>query len=114
MVELCIQAGVEIPEFPTKRRRKPIIRIGRKEFIDADESDLPDKISEGPLKPLPAETPDSEIVAPLDNEVVPLAVETILAWERTRKGAKRLMRLYNVSVCGYCPEIHVGSQDHKA
>ncbi|KAL3016309.1 hypothetical protein AAZX31_06G206400 [Glycine max] len=99
-------SGVEIPEFPTKRRRKPIIRIGRKEFIDADESDLPDKISEGPLKPLPAETPDSEIVAPLDNEVVPLAVETILAWERTRKGAKRLMRLYNVSVCGYCPEIH--------
>ncbi|KAG4388012.1 hypothetical protein GLYMA_09G086100v4 [Glycine max] len=114
VVELCIQAGVEIPEFPTKRRRKPIIRIGRKEFIDADESDLPDKISEGPLKPLLAEIHDSEIVAPLDNEVAPLAEETLQAWERMRKGAKRLMRMYNVRVCGYCPEIHVGAQGHKA
>jgi len=58
VVELRIQASVEIPEFPTKRRRKPIIRIWRKEFIDADESNLPDKISEGPLKPLLAEIPD--------------------------------------------------------
>ncbi|TKY73128.1 APO protein 2 [Spatholobus suberectus] len=113
VVELCIQAGVEIPEFPTKRRRKPIIRIGRKEFIDADESELPDKIPEGPLKPLLAEIPDSEIVAPLEN-VVPLAEETLQAWERMRKGAKRLMRMYNVRVCGYCPEIHVGARGHKA
>ncbi|XP_020222163.1 APO protein 2, chloroplastic isoform X2 [Cajanus cajan] len=114
VVELCIQAGVEIPEFPTKRRRKPIIRIGRKEFIDADESDLPDKVSEGPLKPLLAEIPDSEIEAPLENEVAPLAEETLQAWERMRKGAKRLMRMYNVRVCGYCPEIHVGARGHKA
>ncbi|KAG4968378.1 hypothetical protein JHK82_034099 [Glycine max] len=90
VVELRIQASVEIPEFPTKRRRKPIIRIWRKEFIDADESNLPDKISEGPLKPLLAEI------------------------QRVRKGAKRLMRMYNVRVCGYCPEIHVGAQGLKA
>ncbi|XP_061353182.1 APO protein 2, chloroplastic [Gastrolobium bilobum] len=115
VVELCIQAGVEIPEFPTKRRRKPIIRIGRKEFIDADESELPDKIAEGPLKPLLAEIPDSEIVAPSNNEeVVLLAEETLQAWERMRQGTKRLMRMYNVRVCGYCPEIHVGPKGHKA
>ncbi|KAK7385545.1 hypothetical protein VNO78_31268 [Psophocarpus tetragonolobus] len=53
VVELCIQAGVEISSFPNKRRRKPIIRVGRKEFIDADESDLPDIIlGAPPLKPL--------------------------------------------------------------
>ncbi|CAJ1975502.1 unnamed protein product [Sphenostylis stenocarpa] len=114
VVELCIQAGVEIPEFPTKRRRKPIIRIGRKEFIDADESDLPDEDPEGPLKPLLAEIPDSETVAPLENEVVPLAEQTLQAWERMRKGAKKLMRMYNVRVCGYCPEVHVGAKGHKA
>ncbi|KAH1143469.1 hypothetical protein AAZX31_12G154200 [Glycine max] len=34
--------------------------------------------------------------------------------ERVRKGAKRLMRMYNVRVCGYCPEIHVGAQGLKA
>lgn len=114
LLELCIQAGVEIPEFPTKRRRKPIIRVGRKEYIDADESDLPDKIPEDPLKPLLAEIPDSEIVAPLENELVPLAEETLQAWERMRKGVRRLMRMYNVRVCGYCPEIHVGARGHKA
>jgi len=114
LVELCIQAGVQIPEFPTKRRRKPIIRIGRKEFIDADESELPDEVPEGPLKPLLAEIPDAETVAPLDNELVPLADETIQAWEQMRKGAKKLMRMYNVRVCGYCPEVHVGAQGHKA
>ncbi|KAL1364543.1 hypothetical protein AAHE18_03G225000 [Arachis hypogaea] len=115
VVELCIQAGVEIPEFPTKRRRKPIIRIGRKEYIDADESELPNETPAEPLRPLLAEIADSEVVAPSSNkEIVALAEETLQAWERMRKGAKRLMRMYPVRVCGYCPEIHVGPQGHKA
>ncbi|KAF7806534.1 APO protein 2, chloroplastic [Senna tora] len=115
VVELCIQAGVEIPEFPTKRRRKPIVRIGRKEFIDADESELPDETPEDPVKPLLTEIPDSEIVAPSnEEEIICLAEETLEAWEQMRKGARRLMRMYPVRVCGYCPEIHVGPQGHKA
>ncbi|WJX73852.1 APO protein 2, chloroplastic [Trifolium repens] len=115
VVELCIQAGVEIPEFPTKRRRKPIIRIGKKEFVDADESELPDKVPDSPTKPLLAEIPDSEIVAPVNKEeVVQLAEETLQAWEQMRRGTKRLMRMYQVRVCGYCPEIHVGPSGHKA
>ncbi|XLS84955.1 hypothetical protein HN51_035121 [Arachis hypogaea] len=57
----------------------------------------------------------SEVVAPSSNEeIVALAEETLQAWERMRKGAKRLMRMYPVRVCGYCPEIHVGPQGHKA
>ena len=68
-----------------------------------------------PLRPLLAEIPDSEVVAPLnDEEKVALAEETLQAWERMRRGAKRLMRMYHVRVCGYCPEIHVGAQGHKA
>lgn len=115
MVELCIQAGVEIPEFPTKRRRKPIIRIGPKEFVDADESELPDILPEKRAKPLLTEIPDSEIVAPSSKEeTICLAEETLKAWEQMRKGAKRLMRMYPVRVCGYCPEIHVGARGHKA
>ncbi|XVF48406.1 hypothetical protein PTKIN_Ptkin03bG0187500 [Pterospermum kingtungense] len=115
VVELCIQAGVDIPEFPTKRRRKPVIRIGKKEFIDADESELPDPVPEAPLKPLLTEIPDSEIVAPCDEEeTILLAEETLQAWEQMRKGAKKLMRMYPVRVCGYCPEVHVGTSGHKA
>lgn len=115
LVELCIQAGVDIPEFPTKRRRKPIIRIGKREFIDADESELPDPTPEAPPKPLLTEVPDAEIVSPSnDEETALLAEETLKAWEQMRRGAKKLMRMYRVRVCGYCPEVHVGPTGHKA
>ncbi|CAK7338195.1 unnamed protein product [Dovyalis caffra] len=115
VMELCIQAGVYIPEYPTKRRRKPIIRIGRREFVDADESDLPDPAPEGPLKPLLTEIPISKAVAPTnEEEKTLLAEETLQAWEKMRKGAKRLMQMYHVRVCGYCPEVHVGPTGHKA
>ncbi|GLT43688.1 hypothetical protein SLA2020_176220 [Shorea laevis] len=115
VVELCIQAGVDISEFPTKRRRKPIIRIGKREFIDADESELPDPVPEPPPKPLLTEIPDSEITAPCnEEETTLLAEETLEAWEKMRRGAKKLMRMYPVRVCGYCPEVHVGASGHKS
>lgn len=114
VVELCIQAGVDIPKFPSKRRRKPIIRLGRKEFVDADESDLPDPVPEPPLIPLLAEIQESEALAPTEEEKLLLAEETLQAWDKMRRGAKRLMQMYPVRVCGYCPEIHVGPSGHKA
>uniref|UniRef100_A0A7N0V642 APO domain-containing protein n=1 Tax=Kalanchoe fedtschenkoi TaxID=63787 RepID=A0A7N0V642_KALFE len=114
VVELCIQAGVEIPEFPTKRRRKPIIRINKSEFVDADETDLPDPEPFDPPTML-TELPYFEIVPPsTTEEKVMLAEETLQAWETMRNGAKRLMKMYPVRVCGYCPEIHVGASGHKA
>lgn len=115
VVELCIQAGVEIPDLPTKRRRKPIIRIGKKEFVDADESELPDPVPEAPIIPMLTELPNSQILAPSDDgEKLLLAEETLQAWEKMRRGAKRLMNVYPVRVCGYCPEVHVGPSGHKA
>lgn len=115
VTELCIQAGVEIPEIPTKRRRKPIIRIAKREFVDADESELPDPSPPVPLKPILTEIPNSEIVAPSDKEeIILLAEETLQAWEKMRAGAKKLMMMYQVRVCGYCPEVHVGPSGHKA
>ncbi|KAL8488601.1 hypothetical protein ACS0TY_024766 [Phlomoides rotata] len=115
VVELCIQAGVDLPEYPTKRRRKPIVRIGKKEFVDADESDLPDPDLEAPKPEILAEIPDSEIVPPSSKEdIALLAEETLQAWEEMRIGAKRLMKMYPVRTCGYCPEVHVGPTGHKA
>ncbi|KAJ6296148.1 hypothetical protein OIU78_024061 [Salix suchowensis] len=115
VMELCIQAGVHIPEYPTKRRRKPIIRIRKREFADADESDLPDPVPEVPLKPLLTEISISEAVAPVtEEEKTLLAEETLQAWEKMRKGSKRLMQMYRVRACGYCPEVHVGPSGHKA
>uniref|UniRef100_A0A2P2K9Q8 Uncharacterized protein MANES_09G102900 n=1 Tax=Rhizophora mucronata TaxID=61149 RepID=A0A2P2K9Q8_RHIMU len=115
VVELCIQAGVDIPEFLAKRRRKPVIRINKSEFVDADESDLPEPVPEVPPMPLLSEISNLEIVVPSNEEErLTLAEETLRAWEKMRKGAKRLMKMYPVRVCGYCPEVHVGSSGHKA
>lgn len=113
--ELCIQAGVDTPEYPAKRRRKAIIRIGKSEFVDADESELPDREPEDPFAPILTEIPDAEIVPPsTSEETTLLAEETLQAWETMRHGANRLMKMYNVRVCGYCPEVHVGPSGHKA
>lgn len=115
IVELCIQAGVDLPEFPTKRRRKAIIRIGKHEFVDADESELPDLEPEPPKIPLLTELPADKMVPPANaEETALLAEETLQAWEKMRRGAKKLMRMYTVRVCGYCPEVHVGPSGHKA
>ncbi|KAF9590334.1 hypothetical protein IFM89_033860 [Coptis chinensis] len=50
--ELYIQAGVNLPELPTKRRRKPVIRISKSEIIDANEDDLPDPMPEVSPEPI--------------------------------------------------------------
>ncbi|KAL6525351.1 APO protein 2, chloroplastic [Orobanche hederae] len=116
VIELCIQGGVDLPEYPTKRRRKPMIRIG-KEFVDADESELPDPDRDPEaLKPeILAEMPDFEIVPPPSKEDTALAAKrTLQAWEEMRGGALRLMKMYPIRTCGYCPEVHVGPTGHKA
>lgn len=117
IVELCIQAGVDLPDLPTKRRRKPVIRVGKSEIIDANEDDLPDDLDPYAKfkKPIVAEIPDSEITLPLGvEETTALAEETLEKWDTLREGAERLMKKYAVRVCGYCPEVHVGPSGHKA
>ncbi|KAK6944342.1 APO domain [Dillenia turbinata] len=115
LVELCIQAGVDIPEFPTKRRRKPIIRVNKSEFIDADESELPDPQPQVPKEPLVTELPNWEIIPPANPEETALLAEaTLETWEELRQGTLKLMKKYAVRVCGYCPEIHVGPSGHRA
>lgn len=115
LVELCIQAGVDLPEYPTKRRRKPIIKIGRNEFVDADEDDLPEAEPDRFKQTLLEELHFDEIIAPsTPEETAALAEETLEAWETVRDGALKLMKGYAVRVCGYCPEVHVGPTGHKA
>ncbi|XP_020101922.1 APO protein 2, chloroplastic-like isoform X2 [Ananas comosus] len=115
IVELCIQAGVDLPDLPTKRRRKPVIRVGKSEIIDADEDDLPDPEPDKHKKPIIHEIPESEIFPPSNSEeTTSLSKETLEGWETLREGADRLMRKYAVRVCGYCPEVHVGPSGHKA
>ncbi|KAG9455877.1 hypothetical protein H6P81_000385 [Aristolochia fimbriata] len=115
VVELCVQAGVDLPDLPTKRRRKPVIRTGKSEFIDANEDDLPDPKPDNINRSIFTEISNLEASPPADLEETRLLSEaTLEAWEKMRQGANRLMKKYSVRVCGYCPEIHVGPSGHKA
>ncbi|CAN6443928.1 unnamed protein product [Victoria cruziana] len=114
VIELCIQAGVDLPDYPTKRRRKPVIRTGKNEFIDANEDDLPDAPPSNPPALVVEDVYSEPILPSTIEEGVLLAEETLEMWSVMRKGAERLMKKYLVRVCGYCPEVHVGPSGHKA
>lgn len=113
IVELCIQAGVELPEYPSRRRTQPIRMLGKK-VIDRGE------IIEPPKRP-----PHSNEILELDThralerfpppaDMVATAQATLNAYEKVRWGVTKLMRKYTVKACGYCPEVHVGPWGHNA
>ncbi|KAJ8759668.1 hypothetical protein K2173_009755 [Erythroxylum novogranatense] len=116
VVELCIQAGVDIPEYPSRRRTKPIRMIGKK------------VIDRGGLveEPKPWRSGNSTTLIDFDTygaygrypppplEDVPnIARQTIAAYETVRSGVRRLMKKYTVKACGYCSEVHVGPWGHN-
>lgn len=116
VMELCIQAGVDIPEYPSRRRTQPIRMIGKR-VIDrggfmeecrpwksAIETTLFDLDTYGA----------SGHVAPPPSDVLRIAEETVDAYETVQSGVRRLMRKYTVKACGYCSEVHVGPWGHNA
>ncbi|OMO74733.1 hypothetical protein CCACVL1_16492 [Corchorus capsularis] len=119
VVELCIQAGVDIPEYPSRRRTEPIRMIGKKVIYRGGYVEEP--------KPWRAVDPSSSSIVDLDTcgacgrypppplEDVPrIAQETMDAYEIVQWGVTKLMRKYTVKACGYCSEIHVGPWGHNA
>lgn len=119
ILELCVQAGVDIPEYPTKRRVYPVYSISGK-MIDFEVT-FPGEYSSGKdiqpygfwvkkaavgdrdAQPL-ASTGSSEDIAQLGMK----------AWEKMRSGALTLMQKYAVQTCGFCPEVQVGPKGHRA
>ncbi|PKI59339.1 hypothetical protein CRG98_020270 [Punica granatum] len=117
VVELCIQAGADIPEYPSRRRTKPIRMIGKKVI---DRGGFVEELR-------PWKSADSTTVVDLDtheasrrlpppalSEVPRISQETVEAYETVRSGVRKLMRKYTVKACGYCSEVHVGPWGHNA
>ncbi|KAM1688545.1 hypothetical protein ACFX2K_036402 [Malus domestica] len=117
VVELCIQAGVEIPEYPSRRRTKPIRMIGRKVIyrgglieepqpgISANSSSLIDLDTHGACGWFPPPPP---------SDIPKIAQETMDAYETVKLGVTKLMDKYTVKACGYCSEVHLGPWGHNA
>jgi hypothetical protein len=150
IVELCIQAGVDLPEHPTLRRTSPIQPQQRKGVVQEAESDTEtelemalgdmqqdsghlrreadgtdeqgenDSLHAGENTKRKNDPDDLRLQARTkvgtideDDDLKTVAEKTIHAWETMSFGASQLMKVYRVSACGYCPEVHIGPKGHK-
>ncbi|CAI9108229.1 OLC1v1007790C1 [Oldenlandia corymbosa var. corymbosa] len=119
VVELCIQAGVDLPEYPSRRRIKPIRMMGKK-VIDiggfVEEPQLVGKSLDRNSQIMEFDTYRSHerFSPPKMSEVPGIAQETMNAYMKVQWGVEKLMQKYTVKACGYCSEVHVGPCGHNA
>ncbi|XP_010935256.1 APO protein 3, mitochondrial [Elaeis guineensis] len=119
IVELCVQAGVDIPEYPTKRRAFPVYNIGGK-MIDFEKKFPRDYSSGKDIQPFgfwqwKKKPGDSDSPSFSSNDSIQdIAVQGMDAWEKMRSGALKLVKKYPVQTCGFCPEVQVGPKGHRA
>jgi hypothetical protein len=135
IVELCIQAGLDLEKYPTKRRTKPVYCIeGRiadfESVVEENESER--KCSFENVTPLidsssmlmePVEKIQNLVenrISHMDqlsdeerNKLRDLSKLTLDSWFEMTSGAKKIMEKYVVNTCGYCPEVQVGPKGHK-
>ncbi|KAK8952076.1 hypothetical protein KSP39_PZI004745 [Platanthera zijinensis] len=119
IVELCVQAGKDMPEYPTKRREYPVYSIAGK-LIDFERKYPRDFSSGKDIEPHGfwlRKKDNEDGVTPSssrDDGLQGTAQRGLSAWEKMRSGAIQLMQKYAVQTCGYCPEVQVGPKGHRA
>lgn len=118
VVELCVQAGVDLPEYPSRRRTIPIRMIGKKVIDRGGFVEEPEPFhssdSSSLLMDIDTHGAFGRFPPPPLSDIPRIAQETIDAYEVVRWGVRKLMRKYTVKACGYCSEVHVGPWGHNA
>ncbi|KAA8539021.1 hypothetical protein F0562_025713 [Nyssa sinensis] len=118
IVELCVQAGMDIPEYPTRRRKFPVYRVAGR-VIDFERRFPEDDSSGKEINPFgfweerKKSIEDKESLHLRYDDIQGFAVRGIEAWEKMRSGASKLMQKYSVQTCGYCSEVQVGPKGHR-
>ncbi|CAN6970366.1 unnamed protein product [Brassica rapa subsp. trilocularis] len=108
VLELCIQAGVDLEKFPAKRRSKPVYSIeGRIVDFEGVNNGNSETAVTTPLQE------DNLCMSAEKKSLKELSIETMDSWFEMVTGVKKLMERYKVWTCGYCPEIQVGPKGHK-
>ncbi|KAJ4728887.1 APO protein [Melia azedarach] len=137
IVELCIQAGVDLEKYPTKRRTKPVYSVeGRivdfESVIENNETERSLSLNSenrGPQVDPNLEAKEDkmeknsnieekgDLLHHLSDEegtnLKELSIRTMDSWFEMISGAKKIMEKYTVWICGYCPEVQVGPRGHK-
>ncbi|XP_064944222.1 APO protein 3, mitochondrial-like [Musa acuminata AAA Group] len=119
VVELCIQAGVDVPEYPTKRRIFPVYNVAGK-MIDferkfpRDYSNGKDIQTHGFWEKKNSQRCSVSQPFPYADSAQGIATQGMEAWEKLRSGVSKLMTEYIAQTCGFCPEVQVGIKGHRA
>uniref|UniRef100_A0A2P2NLH0 APO domain-containing protein n=1 Tax=Rhizophora mucronata TaxID=61149 RepID=A0A2P2NLH0_RHIMU len=134
IVELCIQAGVDLEKYPARRRTKPVYSIeGR--ILDFEQGIVKDEtrrnlnsenvdpfVNSHPETKCDEATRNLRLVEDTDKleelndgptDSTELSIGTMNSWFEMISGAQKIMTKYNVLTCGYCPEVQVGPKGHK-
>ncbi|XP_059625682.1 APO protein 3, mitochondrial-like [Cornus florida] len=118
IVELCVQAGVDILEYPTRRREFPVYFVAGR-MIDferrfpKDDSSVKEIKTDGFWENRKKSSQDEESLNLPYDDIQGFAVRGMVAWEKMRSGATRLMKKYAVQTCGYCSEVQVGPKGNR-
>ncbi|KAJ0977232.1 hypothetical protein J5N97_012706 [Dioscorea zingiberensis] len=107
IVELCIQAGLNLPDYLTKRRTKPVYSIEGRIVDFEPENEEVVHVEERIIDP-PEQYSFKE-----GSTTSELSARALESWLEMRLGAMKLMKKYSVLTCGYCPEVQVGPKGHK-
>lgn len=109
IIELCIQAGVNLDDYPTRRRTAPVYSIDGR-IVDFEvHNDLKSSTDHLPLPVIISPSISEDVESSSLNE---MAAKTLKSWMDMRVGVMKIMKRYNVVTCGYCPEVQVGPKGH--
>ncbi|KMZ57112.1 APO protein 3, mitochondrial [Zostera marina] len=107
VVELCIQAGLDLQNYPTKRRSKPVYSIeGRVVDFDPTEDD------DGQSFITIADN-NNTIMFSEEDSMSELATKTLQSYLEMKIGVEEMMKEYITWTCGYCTTVQVGPKGHK-
>ncbi|KAL7614467.1 hypothetical protein Lser_V15G08668 [Lactuca serriola] len=108
IVELCIQAGLNLENYPTKRRTRPVYSIeGR--IVDFEDTQVDSSLDCS----LNSELQPKGDLGNCDLNIREVSSMVLDSWFEMISGAKKMMERYKVHTCGYCPEVQVGPKGHK-
>ncbi|KAI4369281.1 hypothetical protein MLD38_017740 [Melastoma candidum] len=117
VVELCVQAGVDIPEHPTRRRAFPVYNVSGR-VIDFErrfpKEDSPGQdINAYGFWDRRQKFSTSESSRLQFQSLRAAAERGLKEWETLCTGAAKLMEKYPVQTCGYCSGVQVGPKGHR-
>ncbi|XP_061347191.1 APO protein 3, mitochondrial isoform X2 [Gastrolobium bilobum] len=114
IVELCIQAGLDLEKHPTRRRTKPVYCIEGRivDFESLGSGRM--RLKENKVRNLVEHNSHLDQLSGEErSNLRDLSKQTLDSWFEMTSGAKKIMEKYVVNTCGYCPEVQVGPKGHK-